>query len=68
MMRAMGYGADYHYPHDYEGEIVTQHCRPAELAGHRYYEPGDAGAEAELKARLEQWAARRAAPAVRKRK
>ncbi len=68
MMHAMGYGSDYHYPHDYEGEIVTQGYRPSELAGRRYYEPGDAGAEAELKARLEQWAARRGAPAVRKRK
>jgi putative ATPase len=68
MMHAMGYGADYHYPHDYEGEIVTQRYRPPELDGHRYYEPGDAGAEAELKARLEQWAARRAAPAAPKRK
>jgi putative ATPase len=60
MMKSLGYGAGYFYPHDYEGEIVQQQYLPSALAGQRYYQPGDAGREAELKARLEEWAARRA--------
>jgi putative ATPase len=59
MMQAMGYGSGYLYPHDYEGEIVAQQYLPDALADRRYYEPGDAGREVEIKARLEAWAARR---------
>jgi putative ATPase len=60
MMKSLGYGAGYLYPHDYEGELVQQQYLPSALAGRRYYQPGDAGKEAELKARLDEWAARRA--------
>jgi putative ATPase len=60
MMKAMGYGADYQYPHDHDGEAVTQQYRPRELQGRRYYEPGTAGAEAEVQARMAQRDARRA--------
>jgi putative ATPase len=59
LAKALGHGAGYEYPHDHEGHIVAQHYLPAELTGRRYYEPGDAGAEAEIRARLEAWAARR---------
>jgi putative ATPase len=61
MMKGLGYGAGYLYPHDFEGEIVPQECLPPELAGRHYYEPGDSGHEAEIKARLAEWNARRAA-------
>jgi putative ATPase len=64
LMKGLGYGAGYVYPHDYEGEIVAQGYLPEQLAGRRYYEPGDAGHEAEIKARLAAWAARRAAAAA----
>jgi putative ATPase len=61
MMKAIGYGAGYLYPHDYEGDIVAQRYLPEALAGRCYYQPGEAGTEAEIKARLAEWAERRAA-------
>jgi putative ATPase len=64
MMKAMGYGSGYLYPHDHEGAIVEQRYLPEALADRRYYEPGTAGHEAEIKARLEGWAKRRAAAAA----
>lgn len=44
--RAMGYGKDYRYAHDYEGHYVEQQYLPPGLAGRRYYEPGHEGEEA----------------------
>jgi putative ATPase len=43
LMRQLGYGRDYHYAHDdYD---VRQVNLPDNLRGHRYYEPGNQGAE-----------------------
>jgi putative ATPase len=50
--RAMGFGAGYRYAHDHEGGIVAQEHLPASLAGRRYYEPSDHGAEREVGERL----------------
>ena len=68
LMKSLGYGAGYLYPHDYEGDIVLQQYLPSALAGQRYYQPGDAGKEADLKARIEKWAARRATEPSRKKR
>jgi len=65
MMKAMGYGSGYLYPHDHESAVVAQRYLPDALAHQRYYEPGTEGREAEIKARLEGWAKRRAAAAGR---
>jgi putative ATPase len=51
-MKGLGYGADYRYPHDYEGAEVEQDYLPERLAGHRYYEPTDRGREREIGERL----------------
>jgi putative ATPase len=64
MMKALGYGRGYLYPHDHEGAIVAQRYLPEGLAGRRYYEPGTQGREAEIKARLEGWTERRAVAAA----
>jgi putative ATPase len=61
LLKTLGYGAEYRYPHDTAGGIVAQRYRPAAVDGRRYYEPSDAGAETEIKARLERWRAERAA-------
>jgi putative ATPase len=41
LMRAMGYGQDYKYAHDYEGGTVEQQHLPDELKDARFYEPSD---------------------------
>ena len=43
--RAHGFGAGYRYAHDEPDATVSQQHLPAELEGHRYYEPSDHGAE-----------------------
>jgi putative ATPase len=41
LMRRLGYGKDYQYAHDFAGSEVEQQHLPDELAGRRFYEPGD---------------------------
>jgi len=53
--KALGHGAGYKYPHDYPGHHVPQQYLPDELAGRRYYEPGDQGYEKLIKERLAKW-------------
>src|SRR5262245_30933561 len=59
LMKGLGYGAGYRYPHDYENAVVDQEYRPPELADRRYYEPSDRGREQEIAERLRAWRARR---------
>ena len=42
----------YRYPHDDPAGWVDQQYRPAELEDHRYYEPSEHGAEAEIGERI----------------
>lgn len=53
LMRELGYGKDYLYPHDFEEAIVKQTYMPKELEGKRYYFPTSRGYEAKLKQYLE---------------
>jgi putative ATPase len=62
LMKGLGYGAGYLYPHDYEGADVEQQYLPDRLAGHRYYEPTDRGREREIAERLRAARARRENP------
>ena len=50
--RQQGYGRGYKYSHDYDDHYVEQQYLPDQLAGRRYYEPSEMGAEAEIGARL----------------
>ena len=52
---SLGHGEGYDYPHDDPRGWVPQHYRPPEVADHRYYEPSELGAEAEVAARLSRW-------------
>ncbi|MBL6974374.1 MAG: replication-associated recombination protein A [Deltaproteobacteria bacterium] len=54
-MAAMGYGQGYAYPHDYEGYFVSHHYLPGSLRDSRFYEPGEAGYEQEIRRRLDAW-------------
>jgi len=53
LMKDMGYGDGYRYPHDEGGHARGVTYLPDELAHRRYYEPRAAGFESKLKARLE---------------
>jgi putative ATPase len=52
LMRDLGYGEGYKYPHDYEDGIVSQTYFPAELEGKVYYSPSDRGRERAIRALL----------------
>jgi putative ATPase len=49
----IGHGHGYEYPHDYDGGIVGQDYAPEAIAGRRYYEPTQHGAEARYAERAE---------------
>jgi putative ATPase len=51
-MKDLGYGKDYVYPHD-DPNAPPQTFLPDELRDRRFYQPRDAGFEAELKRRLD---------------
>ena len=53
LMKDIGYGKGYQYAHDYADQTAAMECLPDALAGRRFYEPKDAGAEADIRKRLE---------------
>jgi putative ATPase len=53
LMKDLGYGKGYLYPHEAEEGIVQQTYLPDELGEKEYYKPKSAGFEKEIKARLE---------------
>jgi putative ATPase len=53
LMKDLGYGRGYQYAHDMEDQTAAMECLPESLAGRRFYEPKEIGAEVEIKARLE---------------
>jgi len=53
LMKQMGYGAGYQYPHDFEGHVVAEEYLPDALRGASFYRPGQEGREKELSERLE---------------
>ena len=55
LMRGLGYGAGYEYPHDHADAVVAQDYLPERLRGQRYYEPTDRGHEHEIAKRLLAW-------------
>lgn len=59
LMKGMGYGGGYRYPHDFEGNYVPEEYLPDALRGRRYYQPADSGQESEKRERLEKLIAER---------
>jgi putative ATPase len=59
LLKELGYGRDYRYPHDETDAFVPDENLPQALAGRRFYHPTQSGAEADIKARLEKLRARR---------
>jgi len=59
LMRDLGYGKEYKYPHNYPDHFVEEEYLPENLKGRIYYHPTEQGFEREIKKRLEDWRRRR---------
>ncbi|MHB8417864.1 MAG: replication-associated recombination protein A [Myxococcales bacterium] len=64
LMRELGHGQGYQYPHDAPGHHVAASYLPDALHGRRYYQPSELGEEREIGERLAAW--RRAVEAGKK--
>ena len=62
LMKEMGYGAGYAYPHDASGGVVATENLPERLAGRKLYEPRELGYEKTVAERLRWFAERRRKP------
>ncbi|MDP3462063.1 MAG: replication-associated recombination protein A [Bacteroidales bacterium] len=49
LMKELGYGDEYKYAHDFEGNFVNLEFMPQNLSGSRLYSPGDNLREKEIK-------------------
>ena len=52
LMKDLGYGKDYKYAHDFEGNFVEQEFLPDEIKGTQFYSPGDNAKENPIRERL----------------
>jgi putative ATPase len=57
LMKKMGFGEGYEYPHDDPEGLVDQEYLAGKVWGRRYYEPTNRGYEATIKKRLDKWRA-----------
>ena len=55
LMKELGYGANYRYPHDHEYAYVAEEYLPEALRGQRFYQPVARGFEREIAKRLAYW-------------
>lgn len=52
LMKGLGYGKGYKYPHSFKGAEVEQEYLPDRLKGQEYYRPSDRGYEKEIAERM----------------
>ena len=52
LMKDIGYGKEYKYPHDHQNNFVKENYLPPELKNKQYYFPTENGIEKSLKERL----------------
>lgn len=55
LMKEIGYGKNYQYSHNYEGNFAKQNFLPDELKGEKLYEPSNNARENEIKRSLQNW-------------
>jgi putative ATPase len=55
LMKELGYGKEYLYPHDFADAFVPEDYFPEELGRRIYYEPSEAGHEKVIAERLKAW-------------
>lgn len=54
LMKSLGFGAGYQYPHDFDGHYVVDNYLPEGLRTERFFQPSQSGEEAVHHARLAQ--------------
>ena len=59
LMKNLGYGRGYKYPHNDPDHFVEEEYLPENLKGRIYYHPTEQGFEREIKKRLEYWKKRK---------
>ncbi|WP_236015136.1 replication-associated recombination protein A [Geomonas anaerohicana] len=52
LMKGLGYGKGYLYPHDYRDGVVAQGYLPEQLSGRRFYAPKESGYEKSIRERM----------------
>jgi putative ATPase len=55
LMKDLGYGKEYRYPHDFADAFVPENYFPETLGKRKYYEPSEAGHEKVIAERLKAW-------------
>ncbi len=55
LMKELGYGKEYKYPHDFADGFVQENYFPEELGRRAYYRPSEAGHEKVIAERLRNW-------------
>lgn len=55
LMKEIGYGKNYQYSHNYEGNFAKQNFLPDELKGEKLYEPGNNARENDIRRNLQKW-------------
>jgi len=55
LMKSMGYGQSYRYPHDVEGNFVLESYLPESIEERVYYEISDQGYEQRIAERMRRW-------------
>ena len=58
LMRSLGYGKSYQYPHQAPDHFVKEEYLPGELRDRRWYQPTEQGEERAIAERLAGWRAR----------
>src|SRR5690606_10739182 len=52
LMKELGYGENYQYAHNYEGNFVAHEFLPEEISGTKFYDPGNNPKENQYRAYL----------------
>ncbi len=55
MQKKMGHGADYKYPHNFDGNYVAESYLPDKIVGTTVYQPSNSGYEKTMARRLAEW-------------
>jgi putative ATPase len=55
LMKDLGFGDGYEYPHDNPGHFSQSENLPDSIKNERFYEPGNLGAESAIRERLLKW-------------
>lgn len=52
LMKKIGYGQDYQYPHEFQGHFIKEEYLPEEISGKILWDPGNNSKEKEIRERM----------------